>query len=394
VGDLGVVSVELRLVLLCARGGLGSLERRGIEAAAAKVGDWDAVLDMAVFYRVASLVCRALKEVCPEAVPGDVMGRLKAIYSANMRRNFVFCARLLQILNFLGSENIAAVPFKGPVLAQRVYGDTGLRHFSDLDILVCKQDALKAFNLLLEKGFETDLVLGKKQAEKYLDHKNAFELVNPKDGISVDLHWEMTSRYSQKHIYLEDFEDRLDEVLLLDKPVSGVPDSIMVVYLAMHGTHHFWSRLEWVACFAEMVRKKSHEEFKEIFKTADAAKARRMFLLGLYIARKVFGDRYPDFVEKQLIEDKEVAGYAERLAEGLLGGKQSQEGRRGGKFAPLHFRIRDTYVDRLKYIVYLYTTPTSVEYKKFPLPASLIPLYRIIRPLRLAVDYFEKSGIN
>jgi len=44
----------------------------------------------------------------------------------------------------LEENGIEALTFKGPALAQMAYGDTSLRHYSDLDILIRKEQPKQA----------------------------------------------------------------------------------------------------------------------------------------------------------------------------------------------------------------------------------------------------------
>jgi hypothetical protein len=69
---------------------------------------------------------------------------LRARFEEIARKNLRFTAELIRILNCLESHGIAAIPFKGPTLAESVYGNLALREFSDLDILVRQSDFPRA----------------------------------------------------------------------------------------------------------------------------------------------------------------------------------------------------------------------------------------------------------
>jgi len=60
----------------------------------------------------------------------------------NAARNVFLTNKLFEILNLFKKNDILALPFKGPVLAESVYGDLSLRQFVDLDILVHNHDAI------------------------------------------------------------------------------------------------------------------------------------------------------------------------------------------------------------------------------------------------------------
>jgi hypothetical protein len=76
-------------------------------------------------------------------MPAEWLARLRMQYMMNAARNMKMTAELLRILDALKEAGIKAMPLKGPVLAQQLYGDVALRQFSDLDILVAREDANK-----------------------------------------------------------------------------------------------------------------------------------------------------------------------------------------------------------------------------------------------------------
>jgi len=103
------------------------------------------------------LLYRSLKKTCQQAVPSTYLEQLRDLFLTNAARNVFLTAKLLELLDLFKENNIAALPFKGPVLAESIYGDISLRQFVDLDVLVHKRDALKARNLLLAHGYQPEI---------------------------------------------------------------------------------------------------------------------------------------------------------------------------------------------------------------------------------------------
>src|SRR2546430_3203484 len=71
----------------------------------------------------------------------------------NARRNLLMLWELLEILDLFTEQGIRALPYKGPVLAAIEYGNLAARTFCDLDILVRKEDATRARDLLVARGY-------------------------------------------------------------------------------------------------------------------------------------------------------------------------------------------------------------------------------------------------
>ena len=57
-------------------------------------------------------------------------------------------------MNVLEANGITAIPYKGPAIALKLYGNVARRQFADLDILVRKHDVWKAGRLIEAEGFE------------------------------------------------------------------------------------------------------------------------------------------------------------------------------------------------------------------------------------------------
>ena len=55
---------------------------------------------------------------------------------ANAHRALWLTLELLNIHRHLQARGLEVLPYKGPVLAEALYGNVALRQFSDLDLLV------------------------------------------------------------------------------------------------------------------------------------------------------------------------------------------------------------------------------------------------------------------
>jgi hypothetical protein len=81
-------------------------------------------------------VIQQLLEHAAAALPESVMGEFRRWLRAHTLRIMQLTAQLVQILDRLKGQGICALAFKGPVLAQQLYGQPFRREFLDLDIMV------------------------------------------------------------------------------------------------------------------------------------------------------------------------------------------------------------------------------------------------------------------
>jgi hypothetical protein len=147
------MSAEAEILLCCSRSRpdshildrLGGLLDRNL--------DWAYLLREASFHGVMPLVYSTLRKVGMKGVPTLASDRMRDLARGNIRHSLLLTAELLRLTKCFHTAGIPMVPFKGPILAAAAYGDVTLRHFSDLDILVRKENLPEARSLLLSLGY-------------------------------------------------------------------------------------------------------------------------------------------------------------------------------------------------------------------------------------------------
>ncbi|HEX8918991.1 MAG TPA: nucleotidyltransferase family protein, partial [Chloroflexota bacterium] len=211
---------EAQLLYACARTQITDEQAERILHLAQCEIDWDSVLHLTRRDGVMPLLFRNLQICAPGAAPQGVMEQLAQECRDVGRGNLLTTAKLLQILDLLAAQGIPAMPFKGPVLAGAVYGDLGLRQFTDVDVLVHKSDALRAMDVLEGSSFRPDLPLSRPQQKAYLAYGAARHFVRA-DGLNLDLHWNLTHR-SIFALDTESLWQRAVWVSLLGKRVETV----------------------------------------------------------------------------------------------------------------------------------------------------------------------------
>src|SRR5713226_1508158 len=114
--------------------------------------DWSEVIRLAEHHGVFPLAARKLIELVG-GLSSEVERALRSAYEANLRRSLWFAAELARIMQHFERQQLRALPYKGPVLAQSLYPDLGLRSFSDLDFLISPADFERAKQALVEIGY-------------------------------------------------------------------------------------------------------------------------------------------------------------------------------------------------------------------------------------------------
>lgn len=166
------LSIELKLLLLFLEDRLYDSKKEEIIKTCADQIDWVAFRTLAVRHNVLLLIYEVIKARYADCVPDSLLAEMKNTFFANSARNLYFTAVLHKIINSFDNDGIQCVPLKGPVVSEQLYGDINLRSFSDLDILVPKDVAFKAFNVLISKGFTPELILNGKQFDAYMNSED------------------------------------------------------------------------------------------------------------------------------------------------------------------------------------------------------------------------------
>ena len=144
---------ETRLLVCCARVRVNPETASDIRALVLGDLDWDALLGGAARHAVAPLLGRQLLTVAADVIPANQISRMNEANRVNTLRCLQLTAALVEILRLFQAEGIAALPYKGPILAAQAYGDLSMRQFDDIDIVVPQREMAKAQEIVLGLGY-------------------------------------------------------------------------------------------------------------------------------------------------------------------------------------------------------------------------------------------------
>src|ERR1700722_1978036 len=139
---------EIQLLLCCARTRLGASHIERIRVLVRPDLNWAKFLALADQHGLIPLVHVHLSKL-PVRVPDVWLERIEKAARSNAIRALYLGNELARILDVFQSRKISAIPYKGPVLAAQAYGDTSLRQFDDLDIIVPQTDIAAAHEAML-----------------------------------------------------------------------------------------------------------------------------------------------------------------------------------------------------------------------------------------------------
>lgn len=378
-------------MLACARTEYDDDAKARIAALLQTTTDWTFLVQAAIDHGVSPLLCRALLTLCPEAVPDDVLTAAKTHLDENHADNRSRTAELLRILAALAQRNIPAVPFKGPILAERVYGALSLRRFRDLDFLIRETDIDATLDVLRQLGYPTDtgfvsardpaFRLSPAQTDAFRRYAGEYIFYKPDNSAVIEPHWHFAPATLCVDIDYTALWRRTLDATLAGTGVRALTPEDELLILCVHGSKEIWSRLQWICDVAELIRADAQLNWVATLQRAERQGCQRMLLLGLALAHRLLQAPLPPTV-RQLTEQSAVQALA-RDIEGALFGDRG-ETTSIYSVSLFRLRMRERLRDRWRYVWRTMTTPRIQHFEMIALPDALIAGYV---PVKLVHDY-------
>lgn len=391
---------EVELLLCGARRRLGGAELGGaepgeagyVEALLREEVDWELFLGMAGEHGVAPLLFRLLEDFA-DLVPADVLERLHAYSRQNKLRNMLLAGELGGLMELFQENDIPVIPYKGPALAAAVYGDLGLRKAGDLDMLVRRRDLQKAGELLLARGYEMQPRLTYAQERAYLCFERERRFVHYERRQVVELQWELMPRQFVFPLSVERLRSRLQKVEVGGAAVPSLSPEDTLLVLCVHGTKHFWERLQWVRDVAQALEAYREEiDWELLIREAAACGSRRMLALGILLAHDLLRTDLPEKALREVERDPVVETLAVQVYGWLFRDSPDSRGiLEDSAFFPFHLKARERLRDKLLYLARTALTPNYADWQDTPLPRPLFFLYYLLKPVRLIGKYGKRA---
>jgi hypothetical protein len=370
-------SPEWRVLLDCANPNVTLLAHRPEQTSSL---DWQRLLALANDQGLLPLLTQKLSHAEPKIIPPEAQQTLKTFFREQTIFDLRMLAEMYRILDRFSAQGIAVMATKGPVLAQRCYGFSFARQYTDLDFVLRDADVLRATETLISLGYDAKIppsaIRAKKPAGEYAFTQLASKLL-------VELHTEKTFRYYPNPLSIESLLSRKAKVRLgeQDVPALSVEDELLLI--SIHGAKHFWERLLWIADVAALI---THNPIDWDRATAIAREvdAQRMLRLALLLA-KTAGASLPVAVQADAESDSGARHLAQQVADRLPHADEQP-------LSLLHralfrIRMRGGGLPGLTYLLRLSLAPTEEDWLAGPEREKQTALSAIERPLRLARKY-------
>jgi hypothetical protein len=358
------------------------------------VGDWDGLRDAALDHGVAALLYRRIVECASTAIPPEQLRSLHSLAIANERRSLRMGVRLLRLLDLLSHAGLDAIPVKGPVMSEALYGDAGLRHFADLDLAVRRRDVATARDALLGEGFRQITAVGI-DIDRLLASEGGLAFESSDRELVLDLHWRLGPRFAHASLPAEALIANGRRAEFLGRDLLTLSREDLFVVMCVHGAHnHRWDRLELMAALGAWGAAAAPTDWPPLLERAARLGCHRRCLIGCLLMRDVTGCTLPAEVEARIARDPLATRLARVAREALFAeGLRTSAGE--GLFGIVWESLAlDKPTRMVGHFVARVLMPGTRDWESARIPSRLPGLYYLARPVRLASRHLWRGGAD
>jgi len=344
--------------------------------------DWHRLLLLAEEHGVPGQLAACLNDSNAPAVPAEIKQTLVENRRAQNFLTLRLTAELFRLLQLFSAQGISALAIKGPVLAAQAYGDSSVRSYGDLDLLVRQPDIRRATELMIGSGYQAAVSPSAIDAGKI---PGQYLFSKPDAKLLVELHNDLTLRYFPRPLPIEDFFARQILVRLDAHEVTAPCVEDELVLICIHGAKHFWERLSWIADVAGLVLRQTNIEWERAASSARRVQAEHLLHAGLHLAVDVLHAELPEAVSSRMRKDTAAAKLAARVLRWLPAAGYAPPSL--FERAAFRLRMRGSFLAAPAYLLRLSLSPTEEDWQTGDSDSDNRLLEGLRRPFRLARKY-------
>jgi hypothetical protein len=298
---------EFLLVAACSIWPPSERRNAAIEQAAIPALEWDRVIRVAARQRVIGLVHDGLNRA-RVAAPDAIKQAVSSAARAQLQMNLLFAAEVVRLHRAFETSKVHATFFKGIPAAIDIYGDIGIRHTKDLDILVSPDQISAASAILGASGYNRvdppPSVEGARVRTLIRTGKDFIFVRKDDPSLEVELHWRLfnNAKFMEGLPHAADFRryPALDGINLR----TFVGDDLFA-YLCAHGAVFAWARLKWLADIGALLAR-DPMRIEHLYRAAARRGAGRPAAQALLLCKRLLGSDVPEDLADEVSADPAV----------------------------------------------------------------------------------------
>lgn len=353
-----------------------------------KIVDWDVFVQLCLKHRLVSHILKHA-EFLAENIPVPVYEKLIEHRLEHSKLSLNYAVHAIRIHQKFKENNLQHLFFKGPLLSLELYKDIGYRSFGDIDILVKREDAEQAREIIEDLDFKCiypKIKLTKKQQKANYTISHHYHFVHPKQKIDIELHWNITNPASYYGKASSEIISNKNELDVSTYKLPYISETDNLVYQAAHGSVHQFYRLFWLRDFSVLIDKTNPEIIERAWQLSKKLKLERSFQLACVLSHLIYDSEIPVIVHPDKLENSLLSVPIKSIEKTEL----KQKGIIG-KFEYVFYRLR--LKPSFKYyfdVIYRLRTHLS-DWELIRISDRFFFLYFLLRPFLLLYHHlFEK----
>lgn len=273
-------------------------------------GDWSTLLGLVLQHRLGPLLYwRLTRERAGIPVPSSLLHALENQFNAMSLRSLKLQRELLLVHDLLEKAHIPHVALKGSYLALFAYPHAALRPMRDLDILVPDEQAIQAFQILIDNGFQR-IKESQGELEFILKHGKHLPGVYSVARITIELHARLASPNYRGVSQPELTDDQSIWCRLIHREIGGktlnfFSPTDLLLHLICHATYdHQFDNGPLVLSDIHYLLNKHTIDWPQFWHRAFQEKWHRGCLLTLKMAEYYYGNLNIEFSQSLKSEDE------------------------------------------------------------------------------------------
>jgi len=254
--------------------------------------DWTDLLKLTSTLGVTPLVYRQLAMRTPDSqIPVETAVILRDAYYRCHAANAHLFNELARVLACFQQAAIPVIVLKGAYLADSVYQDVGLRPMDDVDILVARESAIRGVEILKAAGFAPYLDFTPEVELPLVKHMPPLQ----KDGIVIELHWDVTSPESSMRVDIPALWSRAVPFEKEHIRALALSQEDLLLHLCIHAAHHyFFEQLRSLCDIREVITSFGDQlSWDEVIVRAKGWHADHGVYLALRLTREILNAEVP-----------------------------------------------------------------------------------------------------
>lgn len=317
--------------------------------------NWDAFWHEVQQHDVHPMAMYAIQQGYLSNVPAHYQQHFPAIHQTTIIRNASLTRTLLLVLQQLEAEGIDVIPFKGPTLALRVYGNLTQRRFCDLDLLVDQTDFERTKNWFLQQGYELNI-----------DGESSVHLIHPQTDVNIDLHHQISDQYFPFQLDYSALLQRSEKYQYANQSIRvlSFEDTLILLCIQLAKDAHHQQKFLKKACDLAVLINQTHFSWEDAIAYADSMNGKRLVLFSLYLANQLLAVELPDWITQSIEADRILVIYGQSVCQRLFTEDTFQRGNRGMLLRALFllekpFEFNDNTKDIFQHIL----TATAAKFR-------------------------------